>query len=117
MSAARLTRLVDLAFGRPAQLEREAHVVGHRHMRIERVVLEHHGDVALFRRHVVDHALADADFAGGDVFQARDHAQQGGLAAAGRADQHHELAVVDGNIDAMDDMRRTECFADIADRD
>ena len=36
---------------------------------------------ALFRRHVVDHALADADFTGCDVFQACDHPEQGGLAA------------------------------------
>ena len=48
---------------RAAQLEREAHVGGDRHVRIERVVLEHHGDVALLRRQVVDHAVADADFA------------------------------------------------------
>ena len=39
-------------------------------MRIERVVLENHGDIALFRRRVVDHAVADRDFAGGDVFPA-----------------------------------------------
>ena len=44
---------------------------------------------------VVDHAVADGDLAGGDVFQPRDHAQQGGLAAARRADQHDELAVID----------------------
>src|ERR1041385_7113928 len=44
---------VDLGLGRGAQPHREAHVVGDRHVRIERVVLEHHGDVALLRRHVV----------------------------------------------------------------
>ena len=98
MSAARLTRVSISALRRAAQLEREAHVGGDRHVRIERVVLEHHGDVALFRRHVVDDAVADADLAAGDVLQPRDHAQQGGLAAAGGADQHDELAVVDGHV-------------------
>jgi hypothetical protein len=76
-----LDALVDLAFGCPSQPEREAHVGFHGHMRIERVVLEHHGDVALFRRHVVNHSFADADFTRCDVFQACDHPEQGGLAA------------------------------------
>jgi hypothetical protein len=51
-------------------------------MRVERVVLEHHGDVALRGFELVDHALADADLAAGNFFQAGDHAQQRGLAAA-----------------------------------
>jgi len=54
--------LLDLRLRRAAQHEREAHVGGDRHVRVERLVLEHHGDVALFRRHAVDDALADADF-------------------------------------------------------
>ena len=53
-------------------------------MRIERIVLEHHGDVAVFGLHVVDDAVADRNRPGGDVFEPRDHAQQGRLAAAGR---------------------------------
>jgi len=36
------------------QLQAEGHVVVHGLVRIERVVLEHHGDVAVARRHVVD---------------------------------------------------------------
>ena len=44
---------------RAAQLEREAHIVGDGHVRIERVVLEHHRNVALFRLDIVDDAIAD----------------------------------------------------------
>ena len=73
---------VDLLLRRIAQPQREAHVGPDRHVRIKRVVLEHHGDVALFRRHVVDHAIADADLAAGDVLEPGNHAQQGRLAAA-----------------------------------
>ena len=43
----------------PRISQREAHVLGDRHVRIERVGLEDHGDVALLRRHVVDHAAVD----------------------------------------------------------
>jgi hypothetical protein len=69
-------------------------------VRIERVVLEHHGDVAVGRIDKVDHAVADADLAPRDRFQTRDHAQQGGLAAARWPDKHDEFAVgdVDGHV-------------------
>ena len=36
---------------RLGELQGERHVVEHGHVRIERVVLEHHGDVAVLRRH------------------------------------------------------------------
>src|SRR6185436_2202822 len=79
------------------------HVLVHRHVGIERVVLEHHGDVAVLGLHVVHHLAADRDLAGGDGFQARDHAKQRGLAAARWAHDHDELAVGDSRRDAMND--------------
>ena len=87
--------LVDLGSVGTAQLEREAHVVAHAHVRIERVVLEHHRDVAVLGRLVVHHVVADPQLALGDVLEPGDHAQGGGLAAAGGADEDHELAVLD----------------------
>jgi hypothetical protein len=45
-------------------------------VRIERVVLEHHRDVAVARRHLVHHALADAQLAVADVLEPGDHAQR-----------------------------------------
>ena len=44
----------DLVARRLPQLEAEGDVVGDGQMRIERIVLEHHGDVPLARRQVVD---------------------------------------------------------------
>ncbi len=79
----------------PAQLQPEGQVLGHGHVRVERVVLEHHGDVAVFRRHVVDHAPADGQCAGAYFLQPGHHPQQGGLAAARRPHQDHQLAVGD----------------------
>ncbi len=46
---------------------------------------------------LVDAVAGNADLAAGHLFQAGDHAQQRGLAAAGRADQHDELAVLDAS--------------------
>ncbi len=56
----------------------------------------------LFRRQVVDDVLADPDDAVADVLEAGDHAQRRRLAAPGRADEHHELAVHDVEIEPVD---------------
>ena len=56
----------DLLPRRPALPQAEREVLLHRHVRVERVVLEHHRDVAVLRRHVVHHAVADRDRAVAD---------------------------------------------------
>ena len=48
----------------------------------------------------------DADLARADRFEPGDHAQQRRLAAAGRADEHHELAVLDFEVDVLDGRYR-----------
>jgi hypothetical protein len=42
-----------------------------------------------------------------DVLQAGDHAQQGGLAAARRADEDAELALLDRQVGVLDGQRQT----------
>ena len=96
--------------------EAEAHVLRHIHVRIERIGLEHHGDVAIARGHVIDPPVADADFAAGRLFQSGDGPQQGRLAAAGRSDQHDEFAVGDRQVDAREHVHRPEDLAHIAQR-
>jgi hypothetical protein len=56
------------------QAQSERHVLGDCHVRVQRVVLEHHRDVAVLRRHVVDDVAADHDVAVADVLEACDHA-------------------------------------------
>jgi hypothetical protein len=83
-------------------LEREAHVLGDAQLRIQRVVLEDHGDVAVARAHVGDVAVADADRAGIERLEAGEHAQRRRLARARRPDEHEQLAVADVEVEAVD---------------
>ncbi|MCY1307851.1 hypothetical protein D9M70_578160 [compost metagenome] len=86
-------------------------------MRIERIGLEHHGDVAVLRRQLVDAFSGDADLARGDAFKPGDHAQKRRLAAAGWADEHHEFAVADLEIDIVQDRVDAVGFLDVGDID
>jgi hypothetical protein len=100
--------LADLGAALAGEFHREGHIIEHGHVRVERVILEHHGDVAFLRRHLVDHAPADFDLAARDFLQARDHAQQRRLAATRRPDQHAEFAVRDRDVHAVDDAGGAE---------
>ena len=62
-------------------LQRIANVLLHRHVRVECVVLEHHGATAFARLELVHHRAVDDDLAVGNLLEAGDHAQQRGLAA------------------------------------
>ena len=69
------------AFGTFLQPQAEGDVVVDGQVRVERVALEDHGDVAVARRDVVDDAVADPEHALGDVLEPGDHAQRRRLAA------------------------------------
>ena len=101
ISAALPTFWAISCFGPLGHQQRKAHVFGDGLVRIERIGLEHHGNVAVLRHDVIDHAAADPDFARDDRFQTGDHAQQRGLAAAGGADEHDEFAILDIDIDPV----------------
>jgi hypothetical protein len=92
----------DLCLVLAGDLQREAHVVRDGHVRVERVVLEHHRDVAVLGRQVRDVALADADRTAVDVLEPGEHPQRGGLPAAGGADQDEELPVADLDVELVD---------------
>lgn len=51
-------------------------------MRIQRVILEHHRNIAVFRMKVVYDTLADDNIPACLLLQACDHPQRGGFAAA-----------------------------------
>ena len=76
-------------------LQAVADVLGDRHVREERVVLEDRVDVARVRRAARDVLAAERDAAGVGLLEAGDHAQRRRLARARRAEQREELAVGD----------------------
>ena len=97
--------LVDLGLRCLPQAEAERDVVVDREVRVERVALEDHRDVAIPGRHVIDDAIADSDDAFADALEAGHHPESGRLAAARGADEHHELSVADLEIHPRDGAR------------
>jgi hypothetical protein len=109
ISAARPTfswiSLVDVG-----QLQREGHVVEHAHVRVQRVALEHHRQVALGRGQPGDVAPVEFDRAAVDFGEARDHAQQRRLAAARGPDEDDELALLDLQVTPLMARRLPKTF-------
>ena len=92
---------VDLVLGDLLELERKRHVLVHRHIGVQSIALEHHGDVAVLGRHVVDALAVDEHIARGNVLQAGDHAHRRGLTAARGANEDDELLVVNGEVEVL----------------
>jgi hypothetical protein len=84
----------------------------HRHVGVQRVVLEHHCDVAIFRREIVHHPSANADRAAAQLFEACDQAQHRRLATARRPDEHEELPIVNVQIEVFDHLDGAEMLRD-----
>ena len=70
----------DLGLGDLSHRKREGDIVRHAHMREQRVVLEHHADIAFVGRQAVDRFAVERDHALARPFEARQHVQGRGLA-------------------------------------
>jgi hypothetical protein len=88
-----------------ALLQPEREVLQDRLMRVQRVALEHHRDVAILWRDTVHDGIPDHHGARGRFVQSRDHPQRRGLAATRRADQDDELPVLDEQRQVVDRRR------------
>src|SRR5205814_7349775 len=93
--------LSSLAPWNAFDLEPVADVVGNRHVREERVVLEHGVGLAGVWRQRGDVAPAELDAAGVGTFETGDEPQQRRLARPGGSEQREELALVHLEIDAV----------------
>ena len=90
---------LDLRAREPAFLQPECHVLPHRHMRPQGVVLEHHPDIALPRGHAGHVLTADANRTRLRLEESREQAQQSGLAGTRRAEEGEELSRLDRDAD------------------
>src|SRR5688572_28661165 len=73
-------------------------------MRKQSVVLKHEADVAAIRRFVRDVGVAEEDSAGGRFFETGNHAERRRLSASGWPQKREEFAVLDFEIDRVDDL-------------
>jgi hypothetical protein len=87
-------------------------------VRVQRIALEHHRDVAVPGGDAVHDLPADGDRSRGRLLQPGDHPEGGRLPAAGRPDQHHELAVGDRAGERVNRRHPVrEDFRDLVERD
>ena len=90
-----LDALGGFAFANALHLQAKRHVFGDRHMRKQRVALEHGVNIALMRRRVAHWRTVNHDLAAGWHFKARDHPQQSGFATTRWPQQGKKFAVRD----------------------
>ena len=95
----------------PAHAQRHGDVLRDREVRVERIGLEHHGDLALGRRQVIHLAAADGDGASRHRLEPCDGTQQGGLAAARGTDEHDEGPILHGQVDVLQHLEHAEPLA------
>jgi hypothetical protein len=81
------------------------------------VALENHADVALIGGNLVDYLVAEADFALFDGVETGDHAKQGGLTAAGGAQQGEEFTGFDIKAYIIDGLEAAVEFIAMVDND
>jgi hypothetical protein len=74
-----------------SEFKRKREILGDGHLRIQRVILKHHRNVAFFWLQLVHHAAVNRTR--GDRLEPRHHSQQRRLAATGWADKDDELAI------------------------
>jgi hypothetical protein len=85
---------VGFRLGEMADLQAESEVVIDRHVGVEGMVLEDHGDIAVPRGEVVDDLAGEGDGARVGLLESADEPQGGGLAATRGADEDEEFPVV-----------------------
>ena len=85
-------------------VETEEDVVANREVRVKRVALKHHGEVALAGQHLVGEFAVHDELTGGNALEAGDDAQKRRLAAAGGPDEDKELPLLYLEVDAPEHL-------------
>ena len=84
--------------------QRGGYVLAHRHVRVERIVLKHHGDVALVGFEPNNRLRIELHVALVGMDQASDDAQQCGLATTGWSEQGHKFARLNVQRNLVQDL-------------
>lgn len=110
-----LHALVDFVFRNLLALEAEGDVVVDVQVREQRVTLENGVDVSLCRGFFGNVFATEnhSPFIG--LFKACDNAEERRLAAARRAEQRYELAILDGDVDILQDSLVAKALLDTLD--
>src|SRR4051794_21752729 len=82
-------------------------------MRIERVALEHHGDVAIARRELRDVTAREMNRPLVRVFQSGNETKQRRFSATARTDENCKATLVDVEIDTAQNELRAERLFDV----
>jgi hypothetical protein len=96
--------------------QRKRKVLANGQVRVQRIVLKHHRDVAVFGLEFGHVLVANANRPRGHGLESRDHAQGRGLATPGRPDENRERPVREFQIETLDDGVVAVLFDDVVER-
>ncbi len=90
---------VDFRLGKSPDAKAEGHIVIDRHMGIQGIALKHHAEIALLRLQLRHILAVNEDLSLADGFQPRQHTEGSGFAAAGGPHDHHQLPILNLQIE------------------
>lgn len=105
--------LADRILAQAILLQAEGNVLLDRHVREQRIGLEHHVDRPLVRRQRVQALAIEGDAALGGRLEAAQAAQQGRFATAGATEQGKDLALAHVQVDVVDGDETVEFLAQV----
>ena len=111
------TFAVQSRFGSPLVAQSERHILGHRQMGEQRILLKHHIRRPLIRRHPRHVRAINEDRPRGRRLQSGDQPEQSRLAAPARPEQRDEFAVADRQRHVIHRRHLREASGDAADLD
>ena len=93
---------VDLGLRNMTQAQTKRKILINGHVRIQRIVLENHRNIPVFRLYMIGEGISDIDLACSNILQPSDHAKRRRFAATGGTDKHDELLVFDFHVEVVD---------------
>ena len=96
-----LYTFVDIFLAVFTQFQTKCHVIVHSHVWVKSVVLEYHGDITVFRCHVVYNSAIDWTFTFCDVFKTSDHTKSRWFTTSWRTYENDKFFVFDVQVEVF----------------